>query len=279
MNSSQQELIDGHAMAFNLPDGAPGRVISLEAVASISEQLARPGWRVEAEALAMRVIPCRYLRNMSSITADMQKSLLRSRVAQVGLGGLGGTLLEILLRTGIGRIRAADGDSFEESNLNRQALSNPSNLGMPKAEAAIHRCTQINPSVELDAKAIFLTTDTLPAFVKHSDVVIDALGGLQTRLALQKAASDAAVPMVTGALAGWTGYVSVVLPGAPGPAEIMGSNNAAEEQLGCPASAVTWFASLMATEAIKLLTGEQSPLAGKMLVADLNALSFDMIRI
>lgn len=225
----------------------------------------------------MDIHPARYLRNQTIITTAEQATLLKSTVAQVGLGGLGGTLLEMFLRAGVGRLRGADGDTFEASNLNRQALSTPDTLGVTKTEAASKRATQLNPSIDFQARNEFLDKTSLPDFIKEADLVVDALGGLETRPALQAAASDTGIPLVTGALAGWTGYVGVVMPGHPGPADIMGTNNGAEEKLGCPIPSVNFMASLMATEAVKLLTTGSSQLASAMLVIDLKALSFDKI--
>ncbi len=108
---------------------------------------------------------------------------------------------------------------------------------------------------------------------------MDALGGLTSRLALQRAASDANIPLVTGALAGWTGYIAVVMPGESGPADFMGQNDAAEEQLGCPAPSVAFMASVMATETIRLLIDASSSLAGKILIIDLQTLSFDTMKL
>lgn len=255
-----------------------GFTLSLAATNELARIFNLPGWKIEAHALKLDIIPTRYLRNMDQIAATAQAKLLESSVAQVGLGGLGGTLFETFLRTGIGRIRAADGDHFEESNLNRQALATPDTLGMPKAAAATQQAKNLNPSVEVDCRNEFLTEATLPDFLSDCDIVIDALGGLKDRHTLQQAAARAGLPMVTGALAGWTGYVSVVMPGRPGPADFMGQNNAAEETLGCPAPAVNFVASLMATEAIKILVNTPKK-HDFMLVIDLNTLTFQEISI
>lgn len=265
------------ATPSTLPDGTVGRTIAVKAVHDVSKANDVPGHVVETTAMRNGVIPARYLRNMNSISALDQIALLESHVAQVGLGGLGGTLLEHFLRLGVGRIRAADGDHFEASNLNRQLLSSTETLDRPKSEAAVARKQLINPSVDLDARDSFLTEHSLLNFVSGVDVVVDALGGLETRLALQNAAAEAGIPMVTGALAGWTGYVGVVSPGSPGPADIMGNDNGAEEQLGCPSPSVSFFASIMATEVVKLLTGVSSTLTGSMLIVDLKTLSFDTV--
>lgn len=275
---SLAEVIRSRAKNITLPPGNEGDVIGLSDIAEIALEHGLPGHKVECEALKIGVFPLRYLRSQQTITPDQQATLLDSTIAQVGLGGLGGTLLEIFLRTGIGSIRGADGDTFEESNLNRQALSTPKTLGIPKAEAAKARAALINPSVTMEATKAFLTAESLPDFLEGADLAIDALGGLITRPALQRAAANANIPMVTGALAGWTGYIAVVMPGNPGPADIMGTDNGAEEKLGCPAPAVTFFASLMATEAIKLLTEESSLTTPSMLVVDLKSLSFETVQ-
>lgn len=261
----------------DLPWGGRGDVLPLDAVRRLCARHGVPGRAVEVAALRLGVLPLRYLRNQQSISVDDQIRLLESRVAQVGLGGLGGILLDQLLRAGVGVIRCADGDAFEESNLNRQALSSPARLGWGKTEAAIERAAAVNPSVELEPVAEHLTPDALPGFLDGADVAVDCLGGLETRLHLQRAAAESGIPLVTGALAGWTGYVGVVLPGRTGPADIMGRDNGAEEELGCPAPSVNVFASLMAAEVVRLLSGSPSPLAGKMLVADLRSMSFETV--
>lgn len=260
-----------------LPWGDDGVVLSLEAVRDLAHRHDVPGRAVEIEALKQGIRPLRYLRNQQGISGDGQIRLLESRVAQVGLGGLGGTLLDQFLRAGVGSIRCADGDVFEESNLNRQALSSPDNLGQAKARAAAGRAAAVNPSVDLEAVETFLTPETLPEFLSGCDVAVDGLGGLDNRLHLQHAAAEAGIPLVTGALAGWSGYVGVVMPGETGPADIMGRDNGAEETLGCPAPSVTFFASLMAAETLRLITGRHSPLAGKMLVVDLQTMTFETV--
>jgi len=262
-----------------LPWGEEGDLISLGNVHRLADRHTVAGHRVEAEALRQNIHPRRYLRNMQAVSTDGQIRLLESTVAQVGLGGLGGNLLEMFLRMGIGTIRVADGDSFESTNLNRQALASPANLGQPKTHAAIDRADAINPSVRLEARKEFLTPDSLPDFLEGCALAIDALGGLEMRLALQQAAAKASIPLVTGALAGWTGYVGVVMPGQIGPADIMGTDNAAEETLGCPAPAVTFMASLMAIEASRLLTEGVSPLEKSILVVDLHSLTFEKVAI
>ncbi len=277
MPDSPEHAISLRAVSDLLPTGGVGKTILPDAVADIADNAKLPGWDIEARALGLGIIPTRYLRNMDTISATDQARLLSSRVAQVGLGGLGGTLFDLFLRAGVGTLRVADGDAFEASNLNRQALATSDTLGKKKTTAALASARRINPSATIDARTEFLTDKTLLSFLSGCNLAVDALGGLEHRLALQKAAAEVEIPLVTGAIAGWTGYVGVVLPGQPGPAQFMGHDNGAEEKLGCPAPSVSVMASLMAVEAIKILSGSPSSIEDRILVIDLKKLTFDTV--
>lgn len=276
MDVSLEDAIRKLSHPRALPWGGTGPVLDVNDTAELAVAHGVPGHEVEALALNLDVTPARYLRNRQSVTRRDQIRLLRSSIAQVGLGGLGGSLLEQFLRLGVGTVRVADGDAFEPSNLNRQALSSLDGLGQGKTRAARLRAAAINPSVTLKTHAEFLTPETLPAFLDGCSLAVDALGGLTLRAHLQRAAAEAGIPLVSGALAGWTGFVAVVMPGDVGPAELMGADNGGEERLGCPAPAVNLIASLMAAEVFNVLTGAPS-LAGKMLVTDLRSHTFETV--
>ena len=94
---------------------------------------------IEAAALSLGVCPERYLRNFEAYSLEEQLRLLSGRVALVGLGGLGGYVLELLARAGVGAVRVADGDEFCPSNLNRQLFATRRGLGGDKAAAAAAR--------------------------------------------------------------------------------------------------------------------------------------------
>ena len=96
---------------------------------------------------ALDAIPERYWRNARFLSRTDQEKLLQAHVVIIGLGGLGGTVLEELLRLGIGTITGVDMDVFELSNLNRQLLATEENIGLHKAEAARLRARQINSGV------------------------------------------------------------------------------------------------------------------------------------
>ncbi len=278
------ESIRRMARAEQSPGGGERLVLSLEAALELARGLGRskarsqPLARVELAALELGIAPERYLRNFNTYSFAEQGRLLTSRLALVGLGGLGGHVLESLARAGVGYIRAADGDEFQASNLNRQTLCTRRSLCGYKAAAAAARMALVNPAVEFDPVAVFLDEALMERFLDGADMAVDALGGLKDRLALLHQAARAGIPLVTAAVAGQTGYVATVLPGAKGPADFFGADSqAAENTLGTPAPAVATAAALMAGEALNILCGRTPRLAGAMLVFDLEAMSFERV--
>lgn len=261
------------------PDGRPGRFLEAAAVTGLATRFALPPRRVELAALAAGICPLRYARNLTAFSLAEQARLLQSKAGLIGLGGLGGGLLECLVRSGVGVIHAADGDVFEESNLNRQLLSRLSALGRPKAAIAAERAAAVNPSVEFVARDVFLDRAGMEALLAGAQVAVDALGGLRDRPALAAAATGLGIPLVTGAVAGYTAIVATVLPGCPSPADLFGggAGPSAEEVLGCPSSAVMAVAALQAAEVVRLLAGRPPALAGKALIIDLETMRFDTV--
>lgn len=277
------------ALPTRLPDGRELPVLSFYFVQDLARTLGRsravpPGKprgqsvaQVERAALALGILPERYLRNFDAYSLDEQLRLLSSRAALVGLGGLGGYALELLARAGVGGIRAADGDEFVASNLNRQLYATRRSLGGYKAAAAAARLKQVNPAVDFEPVASFLDEDGMGRFVAGTEVCLDALGGLKDRPALLRQAAKAGIPLVTAAVAGQSGLVATVLPGQRGPAEYFGAGAGAEDTQGTPAPAVATAASLMAGEALNILCGRGPKLAGKMLLFDLSQMSFETV--
>ena len=155
----------------------------------------------------------RYIRNLGSLT-ERECALLRTKTVFVaGCGGLGGYLIEMLLRLGVGTIRAADGDAFEVSNLNRQLLSSPSALGRAKAEAAAERAALVNPDVRFVAIGEFVTEENAAELIRGCDAVLDALDNIGARRILARACAEEGIPLIHGAICGWSAQAAVVMPG------------------------------------------------------------------
>ena len=155
----------------------------------------------------------RYIRNVPALTAEECARLGQKRVAVIGCGGLGGYLIELLARVGVGAIQVVDGDVFESSNLNRQLLSAPDLLGASKAEAAARRIARINPEVEAQSFPVFLDEGNAPRLIEGCDAVLDALDGIPARKTLARACAQAGIPYVYGAISGWVAQAAVSMPG------------------------------------------------------------------
>lgn len=203
-------------------------------------------------------LPTRYARNASMLSPAEQGQLLRGHVLLVGLGGLGGHILDMLARMGVGHIVGVDGDIFEESNCNRQLLASCRTLGQGKAQAAAAHAAAVNPAIRFTPVPQFVRGEGFAPLAAQAEVVVDALGGLTHRRALHRAAADAGKPVVCAGIAGLTGWVSVVSPGGADPLFWMEQGEtggeSAEERLGNLAPAAAMAASLQAAEVLKILT-------------------------
>ena len=133
----------------------------------------------------------RYERNIPALS-EAECLILRDKKALVvGCGGLGGHIIDQLARIGVGFLRVVDGDVFEETNLNRQLLSEVPLLGTAKAAAAAERIRRVNPGVSVQAVEAFLTEENVDALLDGCDVVLDALDNIPSRKILAAACADA----------------------------------------------------------------------------------------
>jgi len=230
------------------------------------------------KAVEQGVVPLPLLKNLHTISATEQRRLLDATVLLVGAGGLGGYALELLARFGVGRIVVADGDGFEDSNLNRQLLSTAENLGFNKARAGAERAQATCPLVTVEPLDFFLDTSNLAQALNGVDVAVDALGGIAPRLALHEAASRAGIPVVSAAVAGWTALVGSELPGQIGISRLWTNpdDKDAEHVLGSLAPAACLAAAVQAAETVHYLGTGSLRLAGRMLHADLASFHFEI---
>jgi molybdopterin/thiamine biosynthesis adenylyltransferase len=232
---------------------------------------------IEAAALAIGLLPARYQRNRQTISTANQLTLLRSTVAVVGCGGLGGYVIEQLARLGVGRLVAIDPDRFEEHNLNRQLLSTMADLGRSKVEAAVRRVAAINPAVTVSPRPLAFSAANGAELFAGADLVIDALDSIPVRLELASACTSLRLPLIHGAIAGWYGHVVTQFPGETAVERIYGDctePKGVEQQLGNPSFTPAVIASLQVAEACKVLLGTGSPLRGRQLHVDLLHMEF-----
>ena len=259
----------------------PFQSISCTRLMELARDHGVTAYQAQILALENKVLPQRYLRNFSSLSLKDQLSLARSHILIVGMGGLGGYILELLARSGVGSFILADGDRFEESNFNRQLLGTVDTIEALKVNTAETRLEQINPLCRCRSVSRFLGRDDLPELLKSADLAVDALGGIEFRPVLMQEASRAGLPLVTGFVAGTTGLASTVYPGGKNPSLFWQGNGheGAENTLGNMAPIVSLIASVQADEVIRILTGKNSGLADKVFLADLQTLTFDLLEL
>jgi molybdopterin/thiamine biosynthesis adenylyltransferase len=211
---------------------------------------------------------------MKTFSPDDQASLLKSQVSIVGLGGLGGTVSEILARCGIGTLNLIDGDRFEASNLNRQFLCTRETMGKYKTDAAVERIKAINPSITVHRHDEYLDDKNSDALIPRSDVIVDCLDNIKTRFILENASKKTGSPLVSAAVAGLSGHITTIFPVDRGLELIYGQpdhlkSKGVEASLGCLPSAVSVLAALETAEVVKIILGRGALLRNKLLIVDL----------
>ncbi|MBG0764163.1 MAG: HesA/MoeB/ThiF family protein [Tissierellales bacterium] len=222
----------------------------------------------------------RYSKNLNALSVEDVEKLNNSHVCVVGCGGLGGNILEYISRIGIEKITAVDGDIFDETNLNRQLLSTTENLGLWKVNEARRRLKLINPKVDFAGIKNKITEENIDNLLpKNVDCIIDAVDNIKTRFLLEEFAEKNKIPLIHGAIGGWYGQISVIMPGDKTISKIYQSKEDDEDSKKEPMGNLPHIASLIASlevnELIKLLTGKGDLLRNEMLYIDLKSNSYN----
>jgi molybdopterin/thiamine biosynthesis adenylyltransferase len=227
------------------------------------------------------MIPERYLKNLPLLTPDENKKLAQRQVCVIGCGGLGGYVIEMLSRLGVGNITVVDGDAFCESNLNRQLLSVNANIGKLKALAAVERMTHVNPLIKITAVTDYLTEKNAIQILNGHDVIVDALDNITTRLLLQNVTSDLNIPLVHGSIDGWYGQVTTIFPGDR-TLDYLYPNFDGQNpptKLGNPSFTPALVASIEVSEVLKILIGRGSLLRKKLLLINTLEQEYEMVEL
>lgn len=212
----------------------------------------------------------RYSRNITTLSEEENLSLKKKKVLVLGCGGLGGYVLEMLARLGVGQLTALDGDVFEASNLNRQILSTEEVLGLSKTAVAVEHLRKVNSQVQVvPLQKIFKEENAREICTGH-DVIVDALDNIPSRLLLERTAEELGIPFVHGAIAGWYGQAATVFPGDRLLSRLYGDNTepGAEKELGNPSFTPALIASLQVSEVVKLLIGRGDLLRNRIFYLD-----------
>jgi molybdopterin/thiamine biosynthesis adenylyltransferase len=283
MQPSIIEAIKALGREHSLPDGSAYTGIGMIDVTALSKQYGLPGRQVEIQALALGILPVRYVRNRNTFSTADQITLLESRVAVVGLGGLGGWVTEILARAGVGSLDLIDGDVFEDHNLNRQVFSQEALVGDAKAQAAADRIAAINSSVTITWRRQYLDETNAATLLNAANLIIDCLDNITTRFTLEATAKSLGLPLISAAVGGLSGHVTTIFPTDRGLEQIFGpregveASRGAETVLGCPPQGVAVVASLEAAEALKVILGRDGLLRNRLQVVDLTDNTFELL--
>ena len=151
-------------------------------------------------------------RQMSIVTRSEQEKFKDAKVTVIGCGGIGGETIEMLARMGVGELVLVDKDAFDLSNLNRQTLASIKDLGLDKSAVAKEKVRLINPYVKVTTFNEHIDQTNITKVIETSDIVIDALDNVLTRVILSRAAKEKGIPYIHGAIHGTLGQITVFLP-------------------------------------------------------------------
>ncbi|RYF95496.1 MAG: HesA/MoeB/ThiF family protein [Caulobacteraceae bacterium] len=213
----------------------------------------------------------RYARHLvlREVGGPGQQRLKAARVLIVGAGGLGSPAALYLAAAGVGRITLSDDDHVSLSNLQRQVLFATGDVGQAKTAAAAEHLTALNPHVVVEP-APAVTGSNVAGLVAGHDLVLDGTDNFETRLLVSDACLAARIPLVSGAIGRWTGQVGVfvgrpcyrcLVPEVPPDAETCVA-------VGVVGALAGVIGSMMALEAVKLITGAGEALGGRLLIYD-----------
>jgi adenylyltransferase/sulfurtransferase len=217
----------------------------------------------------------RYARQiaLADVGADGQAKLGRARVLIVGLGGLGCPAALYLATSGIGRLVLNDFDTVDETNLPRQILFSPDDVGALKVDAAKRRLAAMNPLIEIATLPQRLDEAALDAAVADVDIVLDGTDNFAARFAVNKACVARRVPLVSGAAVRVEGQIAVFPNRGDGPCYACLYNDEDEWLGDCQGNGVLApvpgvIGTLMAEEALKLVLDWKSSLHDRLLLWD-----------
>jgi molybdopterin/thiamine biosynthesis adenylyltransferase len=229
----------------------------------------------------------RYSRHilLNELGIEGQQRLLASHALVIGAGGLGSPVALFLGTAGVGRLTIVDHDSVDVTNLQRQIAHNLARVGKPKAESARDTVAAINPDVQVLPLVERADAARLETLVQDADVVIDCSDNFATRHAVNAACVAHRKPLVSGAAIGFDGQVSVYDTRdaqAPCYACLFPAEATFEEAqcatMGVFAPLVGIIGSVQAAEALKLLAGVGTSLAGRLQMLDARSMEWTEIR-
>ena len=218
----------------------------------------------------------RYSRHLlvPEVGLEGQEKLLEAKVLCLGAGGLGSPIALYLAAAGVGTLGIVDDDVVDLSNLQRQVIHSTDKIGVPKVDSAEQAVKALNPDVDVVKYQTRLDASNIMEIIDGYDVIVDGVDNFPTRYLLNDASVRLGIPVVSAAILGFEGQLSVFKPfdgpcyrclfPVPPPAELAPSCGANGVLGVLPGT----MGLLQATEVIKLITGAGEPLIGRLLMYD-----------
>lgn len=221
----------------------------------------------------------RYHRQILMFGEAGQEKLKSSRILIAGAGGLGTVISLYLAAAGVGRLRIADCDVVEASNLNRQILHWGADLGRPKTASVSEKLAALNSLICVEEISGRIDEASIDAIACDCDIIIDAMDNFPTRYLLNRTSLKKGIPFIHGAVRGLFGQATTILPGKTPCLRCIFPGSPPPEIFPIVGATCGIIGSIEATEAIKLLTGRGEPLAGRLLIWDGMAASADSLAV
>ncbi len=229
----------------------------------------------------------RYSRHLllPEVGIEGQQKLLDARVLLLGAGGLGSPTALYLAAAGVGTLGIVDNDVVDLSNLQRQVIHSSERIGVPKVDSAEQTITALNPDVKVVKHPVRLDASNIMEIVPGYDIVVDGLDNFPTRYLLNDASVRLQIPVVSAAILGFEGQLSVFKPyegpcyrclfRVPPPAELAPSCGANGVLGVLPGT----MGLLQATEVIKLILGIGEPAIGRLIMYDALAAEITEVKV
>ncbi|HUU76236.1 MAG TPA: HesA/MoeB/ThiF family protein [Methanoregulaceae archaeon] len=210
----------------------------------------------------------RYRRQFELIGERGQRSLHESRVFLAGAGGIGSPVALYLAAAGVGHIRIVDDDVVDLTNLNRQILHGEPDIGKLKVTSAAEKINSINSGIDVDPRPVRIDAQNVWELIEGMDLIVDALDNYPARYILNVASIKRKIPYFHGAVRGFSGQVTTIIPGDTPCLECIFPQSPPEENTPVMGTTAGIIGLIQANEVIKYLLGKGDLITNRLLIWD-----------
>ncbi len=229
----------------------------------------------------------RYEDQIEILGEETWEALQSAKILIVGLGGLGTFVATELAYLGALNLTLVDYDKVHISNLNRQILYTPKDIGKSKALVALQKLKEINPDIKAQAFDTKVTPSSVSYLVKNADIVVDCSDNFETKKLLNKVCYHFRKPLISGGVSKWEGWIATfpffkedtpclecLFPG-----DLETLKEFSEENNQTLVITVSAIANFQVSEILKLLSGEGENLESKTLIVDMKNYRFIPVKV